>query len=81
VLHGSECCVATGDMRASARPARHERPCRRAAQQLDELASSHGHPSARGGKPSVTLAIYAHMFTTDDSNAAAAINAALNLPA
>jgi len=29
-------------------------------------------------KPSVTLAIYAHMFTTDDSKAAAAINAALN---
>jgi integrase len=28
-------------------------------------------------KPSVTLAIYAHMFTTDDSKAAAAINAAL----
>jgi integrase len=32
-------------------------------------------------KPSVTLAIYAHMFTTDDSKAAAAINAALTLPA
>ncbi|UGY14974.1 tyrosine-type recombinase/integrase [Bradyrhizobium septentrionale] len=30
-------------------------------------------------KPSVTLAIYAHMFTTDDSKAAAAINAALNV--
>lgn len=29
-------------------------------------------------KPSVTLAIYAHMFTTDDHKAAAAINAALN---
>jgi integrase len=29
-------------------------------------------------KPSVTLAIYAHMFTTDDSRAAAAIDAALN---
>jgi len=29
-------------------------------------------------KPSVTLAIYAHMFTTDGSKAAAAINAALN---
>ena len=29
-------------------------------------------------KPSVTLAIYAHMFTTDDRKAAAAINAALN---
>jgi integrase len=29
-------------------------------------------------KPSVTLAIYAHMFHTDDSRAAAAINAALN---
>jgi integrase len=29
-------------------------------------------------KPSVTLAIYAHMFTTDDSKAAAAINAALS---
>jgi len=29
-------------------------------------------------KPSVTLAIYAHMFTSDDSKAAAAINAALN---
>jgi integrase len=28
-------------------------------------------------KPSVTLAIYAHMFNTDDSKAAAAINAAL----
>jgi len=28
-------------------------------------------------KPSVTLAIYAHMFTTDDSKAAAAIDAAL----
>jgi integrase len=28
-------------------------------------------------KPSVTLAIYAHMFTSDDSKAAAAINAAL----
>ena len=28
-------------------------------------------------KPSVTLAIYAHMFHTDDSKAAAAINAAL----
>ena len=27
-------------------------------------------------KPSVTLAIYAHMFHTDDSKAAAAINAA-----
>jgi integrase len=27
-------------------------------------------------KPSVTLAIYAHMFTSDDSKAAAAINAA-----
>jgi integrase len=32
-------------------------------------------------KPNVTLAIYAHMFTTDDSKAAAAINAALNRPA
>ncbi len=32
-------------------------------------------------KPSVTLAIYAHMFTTDDSKAATAINAALNRPA
>jgi integrase len=30
-------------------------------------------------KPSVTLAIYAHMFTTDDSKAAAAINAALGV--
>ncbi len=29
-------------------------------------------------KPSVTLAIYAHMFTSDDSKAAAAINAALD---
>ena len=29
------------------------------------------------GKPSVTLAIYAHMFHTDDSKAAVAINAAL----
>ena len=28
-------------------------------------------------RPSVTLAIYAHMFTSDDSKAAAAINAAL----
>jgi integrase len=28
-------------------------------------------------KPSVTLAVYAHMFATDDSKAAAAINAAL----
>jgi integrase len=31
------------------------------------------------GKPSVTLAIYAHMFTTDDRKAAAAINAALGV--
>jgi integrase len=30
-------------------------------------------------KPSVTLAIYAHMFTTDDSKAAAAVNAALGV--
>jgi integrase len=30
-------------------------------------------------KPSVTLAIYAHMFTTDDRKAAAAINAAFNV--
>jgi integrase len=30
-------------------------------------------------KPSVTLAIYAHMVTTDDSKAAAAINAALSV--
>jgi len=30
-------------------------------------------------KPSVTLAIYAHMFTSDDSKAAEAINAALNI--
>jgi integrase len=29
-------------------------------------------------KPSVTLAIYAHMFTSDDSKAAAAVNASLN---
>jgi integrase len=29
-------------------------------------------------KPSVTLAIYAHMFTSDDSKAAAAVNAALS---
>jgi integrase len=29
-------------------------------------------------KPSITLAIYAHMFATDDSKAAAAINAAPN---
>jgi integrase len=29
-------------------------------------------------KPSVTLAIYAHMFTSDDCKAAAAINAALS---
>jgi integrase len=29
-------------------------------------------------KPSVTLAVYAHMFHTDDSKAAAAINAALH---
>ena len=28
-------------------------------------------------KPSITLAIYAHMFHTDDSKAAAIINAAL----
>jgi integrase len=28
-------------------------------------------------KPSITLAIYAHMFHTDDSKAAAVINAAL----
>jgi len=28
-------------------------------------------------RPSVTLAIYAHMFHTDDSKAAAAINARL----
>ena len=28
-------------------------------------------------RPSVTLAIYAHMFTTDDRKAAAAINSAL----
>src|SRR5262249_45761733 len=33
-----------------------------------------GHP-----KPTVTLAIYAHMFTTDDSKAAAAINAGLSV--
>jgi integrase len=32
-------------------------------------------------KPSVTLAIYAHMFTRDGSQAAAAIDAALNRPA
>ena len=30
-------------------------------------------------KPSVTLAIYAHMFTSDESKAAAAINAALSV--
>ncbi len=30
-------------------------------------------------KPSVTLAVYAHMFHTDDSKAAAAINAALSV--
>lgn len=30
-------------------------------------------------KPSVTLAVYAHMFTTDDRKAAAAINAALGV--
>jgi len=30
-------------------------------------------------KPSVTLAVYSHMFTTDDSKAAAAINAALSV--
>jgi hypothetical protein len=30
-------------------------------------------------KPSVTLAIYAHMFTSDDRKAAAAINAALGV--
>jgi len=30
-------------------------------------------------KPSVTLAIYADTFTTDDSMAAAAINAALSV--
>jgi integrase len=30
-------------------------------------------------RPSVTLAVYAHMFTTDDSKAAAAINAALGV--
>jgi integrase len=29
-------------------------------------------------KPSVTLSTYAHMFSTDDSKAAAAINAAFN---
>jgi hypothetical protein len=29
-------------------------------------------------KPSVALAIYAHMFTTDDSKAAAAVRAVLN---
>ena len=32
------------------------------------------------GKPSVTLAIYAHMFKTDDRKAAAAIDAALGVP-
>jgi integrase len=31
-------------------------------------------------KPSVTLAIYAHMFTRDDRGAAEVINAALNIP-
>jgi integrase len=31
-------------------------------------------------KPNVTLAIYAHMFKSDDGKAAAAINAALNSP-
>jgi hypothetical protein len=30
-------------------------------------------------KPGVTLAIYAHMFHTDDGKAAAAINAALRM--
>jgi integrase len=30
-------------------------------------------------KPSITVAIYAHMFHTDDSNAAAPINAALRV--
>ncbi len=30
-------------------------------------------------RPSVTLAVYAHMFHTDDSKAAAAINAALSV--
>jgi hypothetical protein len=33
---------------------------------------------AQSGKLSVTLAIYAHMFTSDDRKVAAAINAALN---
>jgi integrase len=31
-------------------------------------------------KPSVTLAIYAHMFTRDDRKAAEVINAALYIP-
>ena len=30
-------------------------------------------------KPSVTLAIYAHLFRTDDSKAATAINTALSV--
>jgi hypothetical protein len=33
--------------------------------------------AARRAKPSVTLAIHAHMFHTDDREAAAAVNAAL----
>jgi len=37
----------------------------------------HHQQAPRHAKPSVTLAIYAHMFHTDDSKAAAAINAAL----
>jgi hypothetical protein len=41
----------------------------------------HRHDLASLGqaKPSMTLAVYAHMFTTDDSKAAAAINAALRV--
>jgi hypothetical protein len=35
------------------------------------------HPRIVGGKPDITLRIYAHLFRNDDSKAAAAIDAAL----
>ena len=54
---------------------RHTHVCQLIANGVDIVTISKrlGH-----AKPSVTLAIYAHMFTTDDSKAAAAINAALS---
>jgi len=64
----------TADVRVTFHGLRHTHASQLIASGVDIVTISQrlGH-----AKPNVTLAIYAHLFHTDDSKAAAAINAAM----